>query len=320
LALLTVDGVGTYLPDTAISLESLARRGELPGSQARLFQKYYGLGQILVDAKADYPQLLLAAAERLGCLRGQEDTVRYLLCCRTLPFGSTGVLDDLRVRLGLRHATALAVTEHGCASGLLALNMAGQLLGRLGEPGAAALILAGEKAFTQGLHFIPNNTVMSEGSAAVLVRLAGSGDRQLGYAATTYPRYRYPPELSRQASAEFGQAYPGALRQVILEAAAGAGTALSGIGLLLPHNVNRISWLRVCQLAGYPAGQVYLDNIARTAHCFCADPFINLVSAVGQGRLAPGQRYLSAAAGLTPAGAVFAAMVFERGRSESAAQ
>jgi len=54
--------------------------------------------------------------------------------------------------------------------------------------------------------------------------------------------------------------------------------------------------------------RVYLDNIPRTGHCFCSDPFLNLVSLRDEGRLVPGARYLLTAVGL---GATYAAMVIE---------
>jgi 3-oxoacyl-[acyl-carrier-protein] synthase III len=237
--------------------------------------------------------------------------VRYVIAARTLHAvvpEPVNVLGEICRGLGLAHATAFAVTQHACASGLLAVDLAGRLLTADGDPGTLAIVLAGEKAFTPTAQFIPATTVMGEGTAAALVCLGGTADRMLSYATCTRGEYSnglfLPPELA----ARFQQDYPEVLGQVIRAAVNHAGLDLSDIDLLLPHNVNRVSWVRLCQQLGFPLDRVFLDNIPVTGHCFCADPFINLQSAVERGRLAIGSRYLMVAVGL---GSTFSAMVFE---------
>jgi len=76
----------------------------------------------------------------------------------------------------------------------------------------------------------------------------------------------------------------------------------------LPHNVNTVSWIRLSRALGLPVDRVLLDNVPISGHGFCADAFINYVTAVNLGRLRPGDRYLIAAVG---SGATFSAMVVE---------
>lgn len=96
------------------------------------------------------------------------------------------------------------------------------------------------------------------------------------------------------------------LAAVMREAADNAGAGLDDLALILPHNVNRLSWQWTCKLLGVPLDRVFLDNIPTTGHCFTADPFINHVDAREAGRLRPGDLYLMAAVGL---GATFSAAV-----------
>jgi hypothetical protein len=98
------------------------------------------------------------------------------------------------------------------------------------------------------------------------------------------------------------------LAEVIGQALAQARIALPDLRLILPHNVNRYSWLRLCRRIGHPVDRVFLENVPVTGHCFCADPFLNYRSALDRGLLRPGDPYLMAAVGL---GATFSAMVFE---------
>ena len=79
---------------------------------------------------------------------------------------------------------------------------------------------------------------------------------------------------------------------------------------MLPHNVNLVTWQRMCMLLKFPRERVLLDNIPDTGHVFCADLFVNYQTACERGLLRPGDRYLAAAVG-AGGGATFAAMVFE---------
>jgi len=47
--------------------------------------------------------------------------------------------------------------------------------------------------------------------------------------------------------------------------------------------------------AGFTAGQLYTENIARVGHCFAADPIINLTDLAAAGRLRDNGHYMLAA-------------------------
>ncbi len=129
----------------------------------------------------------------------------------------------------------------------------------------------------------------------------------LSYATAMYGQYdRLQP--GSELATEFQERYPHLLAEVMLAAIAKAGIALENLHLILPHNVNAVSWERISRIIGLPVERVLLDNVPVTAHCFCADGFINYQTAVSAGRLSPGDHYLMAAVGL---GATFSAMVFE---------
>lgn len=89
-----------------------------------------------------------------------------------------------------------------------------------------------------------------------------------------------------------------------------AGLTLDDIRVVLPHNVNVVTWQRMCLLLKFPLDRVLLDNIPTSGHVFCADVFANYKTACERGLLQPGDRYLAAAVG-AGGGATFAAMVFE---------
>jgi len=89
-----------------------------------------------------------------------------------------------------------------------------------------------------------------------------------------------------------------------------AGVTLDDIRVVLPHNVNLVTWQRMCLLLDFPPERVLLENIASNGHVYCADMFINYATARERGLLRPGEKYLAAAVG-AGGGATFSAMVFE---------
>lgn len=309
--------VAVHLPPTSVPIEQVGQRLGLPDRQTVLFRRFHGLDQVRLDPDGTVEDLLRAAAGALTALRGNEHRVAYVLYATSLPVQTPYPHNPLRVlcrELGLEHALAFKVSHHACASGLLAVDLAGRLLA--GHPGAdgpageepLALVLAGEKTFTRDAQVAPEISVFSEGAAACLVGPGDGRDRVLSYRASL--RGEYDGRLAEDPDllTAFNRAYPELLEGVIREALAAAGTRLEEIRLILPHNANRISWRSLSRRTGFPLERILLENVAPYGHCFAADAFINLHTATRQGLLRPGDRYLVAAAGV---GAAFSAMVLE---------
>jgi 3-oxoacyl-[acyl-carrier-protein] synthase-3 len=306
-----LDAVTAYLPEQRVPIEDLADRLGLDERQVRVFRRFHGLGEVCRQTEGTLLDLLVSALRGLAELRGQEHRVRYVLYARGMPVAlpyPMNPLHELCDMFGLRHAMAFTVTHHACATGLLAVDIAGRLLATDGEPGALALVLAGEKTFTRDAELVPETSVFGEGASACLVSADGPRDRMLSYVTRT--RGDFDGRLIEDADllARFQREYPECLAEVILTATERAGLRLADLALIVPHNVNTVSWRRMCKRIGFPVDRVVLDNIPLTGHNFAADAFINYHTAAERGLLRPGDRYLVAAAGL---GATFSAMVFE---------
>jgi 3-oxoacyl-[acyl-carrier-protein] synthase-3 len=192
---------------------------------------------------------------------------------------------------------------------LLAIDIAGQLLDADRNPDALALVVVGEKAFTSVAKVLTNTAVMGEGMAAALVSPDAPCDQVLSYVTRTFGKFSDGVWMDDQTTASFHQEYPALLAEVMSTAVTKAGIDLDDITLILPHNVNRLSWLRVLQLLGIRGTQrLYWDNISTYGHCFGADALINYRSAVDTGRLNHGDYYLMTAVGV---GATFSGMVLK---------
>jgi len=301
--------VAAYLPETSFTLEKVGELLGLTAVEIRRYRRFFGLDSVRWDPGARQSDLLVSAARRLTALADNAHRVRYVLHARTIepagPYSANPLHEAVR-DLGLTHAVAFAVSEHACASGLLAVHLAGRMLAAIGDPDALVLLLAGEKTYPHVAQHMPAATLMGESAAACLVGLGGRRDRLLAYTTRTYGEYNGVTR-STESAAEFQRMYPPALAELIRSTVVRAGLGLDDVRLILPHNVNRISWVRVCQLLPLPLDRVLLDNIAVTGHSFCADPFINYAQARSRGLLRPGDHYLMASVGL---GSTFSVMLF----------
>jgi 3-oxoacyl-[acyl-carrier-protein] synthase III len=305
--------VAAYVPSGRVPIESLGADLSLSPMQVKVFRRYHGLAEVSRDHGRSLLELLTSATDQLSGLRSQRERIRYVLYARSMPVVAPfplNPLHELCARLGLGHAVAFTVTHQACATSLQAIHLAGQLLAADGDTDALALVVAGEKAYTRVAQIVPETSFFAEASAACLVSHDGPRDRLLAYAAQS--RGEFDGDLAGQPEllGSFQRASPAALANVITVAAKEAGLRLADVRLILPHNVNKISWRRVCLLLDYPVEKVLLDNVASIGHGFCADAFINYQSAAERGLFRAGDSYLIAAAGASP-GATFSAMVFE---------
>ena len=325
-----LEAVSVYLPPARIPIESLAGSLGLTDMQVKLFRRFHGLREVSRDPDGSLYDLLMKAAAGLDALRGREHRVRYVLYARAMPVVApypVNPLHEVCRALGLGHALAFTITHQSCASGLQAIDVAGRLLaadaadaantaGTAGTAGTAdgpggqgplALILAGEKAFTRAAQMFVDTTVFGEGASACLVSAFGARDRLLAYASSVRGEF---DSATGENGARLQREYRPSLAEVMRQALDEAGLTLDDIRVVLPHNVNLVTWQRMCTLLKFPRDRVLLDNIAASGHVFCADMFANYTTACERGLLQPGDRYLAAAVG-AGGGATFAAMVFE---------
>lgn len=312
-----LDAVAVHLPPTLVPVEELADGLGLTDVQVKLFDRFHELRKVRLSQQESSADLLVRAASALAELPGSADRVRYVVYGRAMPVAEpypVTTIDQVRRALGLEHALAFTVTQQSCASGLLAIAQAGRLLAAdiaaaPPEPGREplALVLTGEKTFTRHARLIPGTSVFGEASAALLVSADGPRNRLLAYACAQLGEFDL---VGGGSVSKFQRAYRPALAAVIRQALDQAGIGLEDLRLILPHNVNVVTWQKLCVLMQFPLERVVLENVAEGGHLFCSDAFVNYQTAVHRGLLAPGDRYLVATVG-SGEGATFAAMVFE---------
>ncbi len=304
--------VAGYLPDRRVPLEELLSDWQLPATTVETLRRSYGYSEVRrQQADETLLDLLAGAARGLSTLPANKSRVRYVLYARTVPVSlphPCNPLPELCELLDVRGATAFAVSHHGCAAGLLAVDIAGRLLAVDGDPDALALIVAGEQVFTLDQMLRPEAQIFGEAAAACLVSADGPRDRVLSYATLQRGDLDHWDPDNLDYAERFAREYKVLMGEVISTAVERAGLRADELALILPHNINVRSWRKVCQQIGLPPSVVLLDNIALLGHTFAADSFLNYRTAVDNGLLSTGDRYLIVSAGY---GAIFSAMVLE---------
>lgn len=194
-----------------------------------------------------------------------------------------------------------------CAATLNAFEMA-QVMLRNYDSNAKAIIVVGERAFTPTVQLIPNTSITGDAAAAVLVSKNGARDRLINMHIQTAGKYHRGIWMSAEESRDFERTYVPLLCQTIQKAISKAGITLGDVKIILPHNVNRISWDKTARALQVSTEKIYLKNISQYGHCFGADILINYLDAKKDALIQPGDYYLMATVGL---GASFAAAVFQ---------
>ncbi|MEO3930170.1 3-oxoacyl-[acyl-carrier-protein] synthase III C-terminal domain-containing protein [Micromonosporaceae bacterium B7E4] len=301
-----------YLPEPRLLVGTYLKSYGFTDTEIGIYERYFGFDEVRFDPDESWFDQALAAAGRLTELRGAEHRVRYVIQARTMPVATVAPdnpLHRLRDALALGHATTFCVNQHACASGLLAVNLAGKILARDGDPEALALVFVGEKSFTATADYIAQTGVMGEGVAAVLVRTGGERNRMVGFASRMSGMSTLEDLETGIGGERYRDIYANGLAAVIRGAVEAASLSIDDVDIILPHNANRLSWARVLKKLGIRGtNRLFLETLPRLGHCFGADAFINYQDAHAQGRIREGDHYVMTAVGLC---GTFSAMVFE---------
>jgi 3-oxoacyl-[acyl-carrier-protein] synthase-3 len=296
-----------FIPEHSVAVTELREPLEISRSEVKLLTRFLGLDRIVVAADLSTLDMLLTIGQE--ALAGTDRSrVRLLIHAHTVQHVAPPSLrwtDVLRTKLGVDGATSFSMSHQGCAVGLSVLKVAESLLA--GEPaGSTALVLIGEKALSSVMQHLPATSVLGDATAGVLVSLDGPGDAMLSTAYRTRGEFHQAMKMPEETQRRYRRAYIPELAAVMLDAVRRADLELDDIDLVLPHNVNRYSWSTTARKLGLPLGRIYLENVPKTGHCFCADPFMNLSTARAEGAVRPGTNVLLVSAGQ---GGSFAAAV-----------
>jgi 3-oxoacyl-[acyl-carrier-protein] synthase-3 len=278
-------------------------------AETRRFQRGAGFERVCFDPDRSEADLLLESIEAVPGISGFRDRVTWVVRARSVRFATPWpdrLMAEVCERAALINARAFTISDHACATGMYATELAVQLLADDGDPDAVAIVLAGEKTYGLGCRIVPRIALLGEATAAAAVSLGPGPYELLGYASKQVPIGGQSLALDEDSAPLFAQIYNHEIGGVIKRALIEADTDSSELQRYLPHNVGRIVSVRTGLSVGLQREQVDHGTLAETGHCWSADTFMNLEVAQRDGRLEPGDVVLLTSVGL---GATFAALV-----------
>lgn len=180
---------------------------------------------------------MLPAARRVVADESTASRVRQVLYAPTTQAVTPAHVDparEIRDRLGPHRAEAFGLSHQNCASGMAAVDVAGELLRAEGRPGDCALVVTGEQAFSPKIQLIEDVAIMGDAAAACPVTLDGAGDAVRSYVTSSMGEFSAMMLLEEERSPRFSEVYAPELAKVMRRAVAaaglgGAGRALKGL-------------------------------------------------------------------------------------------
>lgn len=303
----TLEAAAAFLPTRSVAVEELAGPLGLKRAQVKVLRRVYGVDRMRIDPALSLFDLLLPAAQE--ALKAVDDltSVRYLLYAHATQEVTPSTMDAaeaLRASLGLTGAEAFAITQHNCASGLLAVDIAATLLATEERPDARALVITGEKPFSPlNQSYMQFGLVMGEAASALLIGRNGTGDEIRSYATKVHGELHAGIFLTHEQK-EYNSSIGGRVTvEVAQQALREAGLTIDDIAMVIPHNPDMSD---VRDMLGVGPERFFTANLARYSHCYASDVFVNWVTLRDAGQLTPGGHYLLIATGL---GATFGALV-----------
>jgi 3-oxoacyl-[acyl-carrier-protein] synthase-3 len=302
-----IQHVSTRLPEMSINLLEQSELFNLTSFKALIYRKFIGIELVPVAIPGEM-EIMLEQTVAAAVPFDYRERIKLVVHAHTCPVvGNYGALSMQRVlrRQGLRKALFIGMCANRCASIFDAMQLIQLLLQQ--QPDALALLITGECAVTQELRLVENTALMGDAAGAMLFGSRGQGNELLACCSHTHGQYARGVWLEGTTRAQYETAYPAMMLQIIEHTLAQAGMTLDQVRWVIPHNVNRKSWIELARTIDLPLSRLMLENIPFTGHCFGSDMMLNLSHLTSTGALVKDDVYLMIAVGL---GGSFGAALF----------
>ncbi|EME0093939.1 hypothetical protein VXI05_001944 [Vibrio parahaemolyticus] len=298
--LCNIQDIQVHFAPRTQSVPQAAQALGLSPLEAKMYERFYGLKRLPYDDQGFLLDLARPVVDRL--LDGHPELktrLTHVVHCHTIPaiapFDNAPLTQYIKTQCHPRVEFCSYTMSH-CSTALSALQFTASLL----NDDEYAILLIAEKAFHKWVRLVPDTTIMGEAACAVLLSKTGQCFQVLDNRSQRAGQFAlnngFETNVANQKA--FQDAYPRFLAQHVEWSLHHMQRIASDIRYLLPHNVNKPSWLQVAKNINFPSTQIFLNNIEKYGHCFGSDPFINLHSLWQENKLSPGHELLLVSVGL----------------------
>ncbi|ATG35441.1 MULTISPECIES: hypothetical protein [Phaeobacter] len=275
--------LATHVPDGRIDAEQIIRDAGGTPSEARVFERLFGLGQVAgcsrLETRFDQFMRIMEDLEAQNADAPPPDTLIHV---RGLPMRD-GVSGAVMPRLRREFSFLSQVQQKfdldqtNCAGLIWALELARTLL-RAGRARVVAVVAGdGHERLRLADRYVPGSTLMGDAFCGLLLMADRSAPADAGLhigpiSLACHPRFSFG---YRGTSAQMGTFFA-AHGQIVCKTLQELGFDWDCRSALLPHNVNRLAWHSFCAETGISADRVRLGLLPDIGHCYTVDPFLLL--------------------------------------------
>ncbi|MFS4583142.1 hypothetical protein [Phaeobacter sp. C3_T13_0] len=275
--------LATYIPEGRIDAEEIIRDAGGSQSEARVFERLFGLAQVSAcstkETRYDQFARILEDLQAQGGDAALPDTLIHV---RGLPMrdGPSGaVLPRLRQEFGFlaKVQQKFDLDQTNCAGLIWALELARTLL-KAGRARVVAVVAGdGHERLALADRYVPGSTLMGDAFCGLLLTEepgapSGQGLQIGDISLTCHPRFSFG---YKGTTAQMGSFYA-AHGQIVSKTLRDLGFRLNSRSSLLPHNVNRMAWASFCAETGVSSDRISLGLLPDVGHCYTVDPFLLL--------------------------------------------
>lgn len=308
---MNIESIFYSLDGDKVLISDLTKKENIPIGEARIFEKIMGLRFAIRNYAINYQdQLFFILGQYFKNRFFEKNNVKYCIFAHTAddiaPNGFS-IFEKAINKFKLLQTQFFGVSLHKCASIFQVFNLSKTLFENLSENDVILLVVS-DVTFTGILQYIPGSTVLSDGAALLELRKSGSRCEILDVYLNEMGCFSKGYYGSHDEQLLFQSNYAANVVSSIEAVLNRCNIDISQIKKIFPHNVNVFSWKQVASKLKVPIDKFYLNNISKTAHCFGADPFINLADAKSEGILKVGDTIILVTVGL---GATFSSMLLK---------
>jgi 3-oxoacyl-[acyl-carrier-protein] synthase-3 len=287
------------LPE-AMPVSELGRRSGKSGEWAAHFEERHGLRNIHV-AVSETPAGMAAAAARRVLESADIDSgsIGAVVLFHTFYLLAAGIphlVSELQKQLNLRNSVGFSVTGQHCASIVSALRIARNMLA---AGSAANVLLVGADYFGGSLvRELSDISLQGEAASAALMVRHAARNRIVALSNYADGSFYQGAAAGPERFRAFDNVYFLILCRLIRRTLDKCKLTLQDISLIIPHNVNCSSWIRIAAMLKIPETKVFMKNVAKCGHLCSSDWIANLTEAAADHALEPGDLILLVTVGL----------------------
>lgn len=246
--------------------------------EAKIYEKIFKIKQIPIAQESTSYDFFAKVVQELlknnpQCLVTTELIIYAHTSSITNVFGQS-LVRFIQQKFGFKNAICFGITLNKCVSSIASLDLISNYLFKNNK--STAIILSGEICFSSTLRHVPGMSVAGDACCAVLIGEQTDKPRLIAYGTSIDGLYAKGIWLNREERAIYDNKYISFVSSYITNVLSKYNLSLDDIDIIIPHNINEPSWLKVAQRLNVKSKKIFLDNISQIGHILGADVYINL--------------------------------------------